>query len=111
MPKLVRLYIRQCLIGFSLSGLFVAALLSANVANLWHLISTSNLGIVACMMLFVFNGIVFSGVQFGIAVMRMAEDDDSSGGRRRPEPVLVRAHAHGHALVPVPVRDERRMHR
>jgi hypothetical protein len=103
MPKLVRLYIRQCLIGFSLSGLFVTALLYMNVANLWHLVSNSSAGIVACIMLFVFNGIVFSGVQFGIAVMRMAEDDDTSGGKRQREPVLVEA------LVPVRVETERRM--
>ena len=103
MPKLVRLYIRQCLIGFSLSGLFVAALMYSNVANLWHLVSTSNMGLVACIMLFVFNGIVFSGVQFGIAVMRMAEDDDTSGGKRQREPVLAEA------LVPVRVEAERRM--
>jgi len=103
MPKLVRLYIRQCLIGFTLSGLFVAGLLFTNVANLWHLVSTSNMGLVACIMLFVFNGIVFSGVQFGIAVMRMAEDDDTSGGKRQREPVLAPA------LVPVRVETERRM--
>ncbi|MGC9367934.1 MAG: hypothetical protein ACP5DX_00195 [Paracoccaceae bacterium] len=103
MPRLVRLYIRQCLIGFTLSGLFVGGLLYTNVANLWHLVSTSNMGLVACIMLFVFNGIVFSGVQFGIAVMRMAEDDDTSGGKRQREPVLAPA------LVPVRVETERRM--
>lgn len=100
MPKLVALYIRQTVIGFALSGVFVALLLYTNVANLWHLVSSSNVGLVAGFMLFMFNGIVFSGVQFGISIMRMAEDDDTSGGKRQPEPVLAEA------LVPVPVRQD-----
>ena len=84
-PRLVRLYIRQVLIGFVLSGVFVALLLWANVGNLWHLISTSDMGIVAGIMLFMFNGIIFSGVQFAISIMRMEEKDDTTtGGTRVP---------------------------
>ena len=41
MPALVRLYIRNVIIGFALSVVFVGALLGLNVANLWHLVSTS----------------------------------------------------------------------
>lgn len=90
MPQLVRFYIRHTVIGFVVSAAFVAMLLWFNVANLWHLISGSDVGLLAAFLLFMFNGIVFSGVQFGIAVMRMAEDDDrDSGGRRAPEPVAV----------------------
>ena len=85
MPKLVRLYITQVLIGFGLSGIFVAALLYTNVGNLWHLISTSDMGWIALVMLVFFNGVVFSGVQFAIAVMRMEhEDDEPKGGKRVP---------------------------
>ena len=37
-----------------------------------------------------FNGIVFSGVQFGIAIMRFgARDDDAPRGPRQAEAVLV----------------------
>ena len=83
MPALVRLYINNVLIGFLLSAAFVAALLWLNVANLWHLISTSPSGWIALMMLFMFNGIVFSGVQFAIAIMRMDEKGSSGGKGRR----------------------------
>ncbi len=96
MPKLISLYIRQVLIGFGLSAAFVTLLLVANVANLWHLVSTSPMGWIAVFMLFWANGIVFAGVQFAISVMRMETHDDTPrGGRKAPEPVLQ--------PVPVPV--------
>ncbi len=84
MPKLVSLYIRNVLFGFGLSAVFVGMLLYFNVANLWHLVSSSNMGWVAGVMLFMFNGIVFSGVQFGIAIMRLPHEDEPSGGKRDP---------------------------
>ena len=96
MPKLVSLYIRQTLIGFALSGVFVALLLWTNVANLAHLVTSSPMGYLAVFMLFMFNGIVFSGVQFGIAIMRMSGEDDTAGGKGQrivaqplAEPALV----------------------
>lgn len=84
MPKLVRLYIRQVLLGFALSAVFVALLLWQNVANLGHLVTTSDKGWLAVLMLFVFNGLVFAGVQFSITIMRMAEGDapKDSGGHK-----------------------------
>ena len=84
MPDLVRLYIRHVLIGWVLSALFTALLLGLNVGNLWHLVRSSDMGLIAVTMLVVFNAIVFSGVQFAIAVMGMAESDGPKGGRRRP---------------------------
>jgi len=84
MPRLVRMYIRHVLIGWLLSCLFTAALLWLNVANLWHLVRATDAGVIAVVMLVVFNAIVFSGVQFGIAVMGMAEDEGKSGGTRAP---------------------------
>jgi hypothetical protein len=85
MPKLVRLYIKNVLFGFALSSLFVFALLYTNVANLWHLISTSDMGWIAVVMLVFFNGVVFAGVQFAITIMRMEHDDDEpQGGKRVP---------------------------
>lgn len=83
LPKLVRLYIRSAIIGGALSVVFVAALLWLNVGNLWHLVSTTNGGGVAVVMLLVFNAIVFSSVQFGVVVMQMAEDPSDRSGRRR----------------------------
>ncbi|MEM5477808.1 hypothetical protein [Pacificibacter sp. AS14] len=84
MPKLIRLYITQVLIGFAIAAAFVGALLAFNVANLWHLITHSDMGILAVVVLWVSNGIVFSGVQFAISVMGMADrdDDGDQGGKR-----------------------------
>ena len=96
MPHLVRLYIRQVAIGFALSATFVAALLSLNVANLWHLVSHVQGGWIAVVMLWVFNGIVFAGVQFALSLPRGHGDDADTGGRRDALPVFM--------AEPVPVR-------
>lgn len=98
MPVLVRLYILQAAIGFALSAVMVGGLLVINVANLGHLVTTSDVGVVALLMLWVFNGIVLGAVQFGIRIMLMAEDDGGSAGRGlgqtlRPVAVAVRADA------------------
>lgn len=76
MTVLVRMYIRNVAIGFVLALVFTGALLALNVANLWHLVTHTQGGVIAVIMLVVFNTIVFAGVQFAIAVMRMAEPDD-----------------------------------
>ena len=76
MPKLIRLYIRESLLGFALAIVFSMALVLFNVANLGHLVSNVEGGWLAFMLLCLFNGIVFAGVQFGIAVMRMADKDE-----------------------------------
>lgn len=76
MPVIFRFYIKHCLIGFALSAAFVSLLLWFNIANLWHLISTSDIGFMALVVFWVLNGIVFAGVQTGIAVMQLAEPDD-----------------------------------
>lgn len=83
MPELVRLYIKNIVIGFGLALTFVGLLLWFNVANLWHLISTSDVGYIAIALLVVFNTIVFAGVQFAIAIMGMAEDETPPGGGKR----------------------------
>jgi hypothetical protein len=95
MPKLIRLYITSVLIGFALAAAFVVLLLGLDVAGLRHLVLGTEMGWLGGVMLVAFNGIVFAGVQFGIAVMRPAEweDDDRPGGTRLPEaahPVTVR---------------------
>ena len=85
MPKLIRLYITQVAIGFGIAAAFVAMLLWFNVANLWHLVTHTEQGLLAVVILWVANGIVFAGVQFGIAVMRMQDhdDDEPRGGHRQ----------------------------
>lgn len=101
MPKLINLYIRNVLFGFILSGIFVAALMYFNIANLWHLVSSSNMGWVAAIMLFMFNGVVFAGVQFAIAIMRFEQGDDTTGGTRSPMVV-------DYQPIAIPVDDKRR---
>jgi len=87
MPRLIQLYIRHTLIGFGIAAVFVGLLFWFNVANLWHLVTHSDVGLLAAFLLVMFNGIVFSGVQFGIAIMRMAEpeekDEPPQGGSRQ----------------------------
>ena len=75
MPKLIRLYIVNVLIGFAISALFLGVLLALDVAGLRHLILGTTAGWAAGLLLFFSNGIVFAGVQFAIAVMNLAEDD------------------------------------
>ena len=85
MPKLIKLYIVNVAYGFGLSVVFLGLLLWADVAGLRHLILESSMGWVAAIMMIVMNGVVFAGVQFGIAVMRLAEDPEGpKGGSRAP---------------------------
>jgi len=84
MPKLIRLYLINVAVGFALALAFLALLLWADVAHLRHLVLETNLGWLAGVMMVVGNGMVFSGVQFGIAVMLMAEDEGTpTGGKRQ----------------------------
>ena len=59
MPKIFRFYILHCVIGFAAAAVFISALLWFNVANLWHLISISAVGLMALVVFWVLNGIVF----------------------------------------------------
>jgi len=96
MPKLIKLYIRHVAIGFAIAAAFVAMLLWLNVMNLWHLVSTSDVGILALVVLWFAHGIVFAGVQFGWAVMGLAEPSNGGSGGKRQRLVLQ--------PVPVPCR-------
>lgn len=95
MPKLIKLYITNVAIGFGLGAVFVAMLVWFNIAGLGHLVLGSSMGWLAGVMLWVSNSIIFAGAQFGIAVMRMADSDDTPrGGLRQhltPIPVKVEA--------------------
>lgn len=106
MPELIKLYIRQCFIGFGIAILFVGMLYAFNIGNLWTLVSTSQDGLLVTAMLVFSNAVVFCGVQFAISVMRMAEPEegDRSGGAKAPRqarlepskiPVVRRPHGPG----------------
>ncbi len=104
MPKLIRLYIVSVLIGFGVSALFTAFLIGFDVVGLRRLVAGEE-GMLAVFLLWFFNGIVFAGVQFGFAIMRMAEKPDGPrGGNRapvtRPRPTLEPARAHAEAKAP-----------
>ena len=83
MTKLVRLYLDNIAIGFLLAVIFTAVLIGLNVANLRHLVTSVSAGWLAAAMLVAFHTLLFSGVQFAIAVMRMAEDPAKPGSGRR----------------------------
>jgi hypothetical protein len=90
MPKLIRLYISSVAIGFAIALAFAVGLVWLDVANLRHLILQSDSGPLAFFLLVFFNGIVFGGVQFAIAVMRLADDDSGPrGGRRVPVATMI----------------------
>lgn len=94
-PRLIRLYIKNVAIGFVLSAVFVAILMYFNVANLWKLVTNSDIGWIAILMLWAFHGIVFAGVQFAISIMRMQDDDDDEFGGNASQRVTE--------LIPIPV--------
>lgn len=85
MPKLVKLYIRNVLIGFAVAAAFVAMLLWFNVMNLWALVTNSDTGLLAVFLLWFMHGIVFAGVQFAWAVMALAE---KRGGGQGGTPII-----------------------
>jgi hypothetical protein len=91
MPQLVRLYITQVAFGFAVSAAFVFALVALDVGGIGHLVLGSDMGVVAALMLWVFHGVVFAGVQFAIAVMSLAEDAGPRGGLRQLIPIRVEA--------------------
>ena len=80
MPELIKLYIRHSLIGFGISAIFVALLLYFDVKNLWSMISRDEAAILVVFILWFFNGAVFASVQFGYAVMSLAEKKDGGSG-------------------------------
>ena len=100
MPKLIKLYIKNVLIGFAIAAAFVAMLLWFDVMHLRHLVASSDAGILAVAVLWFAHGIVFAGVQFAWAVMSLAEREDS--GPRGNTPVRA---AQEFRTVPVPVED------
>ncbi len=90
MQPVMKFYAKHCLTGFAIAGAFTAAILWFNVGNLWHLVSTSDIGLMAIIVFWMLNGIVFAGVQTAIAVMMMQEKDETPRGGT-PVPVRVAA--------------------
>lgn len=98
LPRIVRLYMFHCLVGFAISAAFTGVVLYFNIANIGHLVFAVDGGWLAALVFFVLNGTVFSGVQTAIVIMSLGDDDDDDrgGGKRRwvgdqkLKPVLIR---------------------
>jgi hypothetical protein len=72
-----------------MSAAFVGVLFVFDVARLWTLVSGSDVGVLATIMLILFNAVVFSGVQFAYAIMKMAsKTEDTSVKPERPVPPI-----------------------
>lgn len=99
LPDLIKLYLRNIAIGFLLSGVFVGFLLWKDVMGLWGLVSGTQGGWIAAVMLFMFNGLVFAGVQFAVSIMLMADDDDDDDKGTRDAVTHAEAHAPAHVHV------------
>ncbi|MFK7764489.1 MAG: hypothetical protein AB8B62_14615 [Roseobacter sp.] len=82
MPRIFRLYLVSALNGFAIALGFVALILVFNVANLRHLIGTSDVGAIAAVAFWILNGIVFSGVQFAWALSQMVRADNAKRASR-----------------------------
>lgn len=98
MPELIKMYIRNCILGFLIAGAFVGILLWFNIMNLWNLVTGSDVGILAVVVLWFAHGIVFAGVQFAYAVMSLAEKEPR--GPRGNLPLRAQLEP---MVVPVPV--------
>ena len=88
MPELIKLYIRSAFVGLGLGAGFVALLLWFNIANLGSLILGSDRAVVAVLVLWVSNSVVFGGVQFAYKIMAMAERPSSPRGGTPVGPLL-----------------------
>jgi hypothetical protein len=99
-----RLQMKDLLIGFGLSGVFLVMLLWFNIAGLGSLIVGTAKGWLVAVAIWIVNGFVFSRVQSALAGLSMNDDDDDDdhrGGRRSEDM------KHDHAVVRVPVEKRR----
>jgi len=94
MPKLIRLYIVNIFYGFLLALVFTGTLVAFDVGHLRHLLTSVSAGWIAGLGLLFLNTLLFAGVQFAIAVMRMAEPT------RRSPPGAKRQRSAPTAAVP-----------
>lgn len=74
-PRVFRLFLVSGLNGFAISLAFCVLILFFNVADLRRLVSGSDDGVIAMVAFWVLNGIVFSGVQFALALNQAVRSD------------------------------------
>lgn len=73
---LVRFLIQHTVVGFVLASLFVGALLAFDLGGLGTLVLTSDVGMLALVLLTFFMGLSFAGAQTAFAVMMASRRDD-----------------------------------
>jgi polyferredoxin len=73
MPQHIKFLLKHAVFGALIAAVFVAMVLWANVANLWHLVTHTDEGPLAVFLLWVFCAITFGSVQMGIRIMTMSD--------------------------------------
>lgn len=82
----------QAVIGFGIAALFVGALLLADPGGLGSLLLSQQEGAWPILLLWLFSGLTFTGVQFGVALMLLEDEPPPNRARAlQPVPVPVRA--------------------
>lgn len=74
MPDILRLFLRNALIGFAVAGLFVALLIYLNVNGLRDMLAGEERVWLAVFLLWFGNATVFGALQIAWAVMAMRKD-------------------------------------
>ena len=78
MHPIMRLFFTQNLCGFGISAVFTGMLLWFNVGNLGYLVTHTEAGPLAAVLLWVLNGVVFGAAQFGICLSTLPDEDDQT---------------------------------
>ncbi|MEM9443069.1 MAG: hypothetical protein AAGA73_21715 [Pseudomonadota bacterium] len=74
MPKLIALLLRHAAFGFLIALVAVTLMMITDFANLRTLITESDKGVLALVLLTFFLGLTIASVQMGIAVIRLRGD-------------------------------------
>jgi hypothetical protein len=85
MPRIMKVFWLQVATGFGIAALFVGGIIWIDLGGLWRLVSGTQGGYLAAILLWVLHGSVFAAVQFGIA-LAMTEASKPGGGTPRPAP-------------------------
>lgn len=89
-----RLFLRQLPTGFALSAAVASVMLSADLAGVWQLATSSEHGLVGLAALVAFNGLLFTLVLFAIGmVLRGMERRPATGRRHLPARAAIPIYA------------------
>ena len=101
MRELIRFHDRNAAIGGALGALFTAMLLWLNIARLDMVVLEAKMGWLIALAIWLPAGAMCAVVQSLISSVRTSDDDEGPrGGRRAPDPELLR--------IAIPVKNERR---